>query len=89
MPSAKAAAALQQSLGRMYGDTVQIRYYDVAEDGASHREATEFVHEEGLPLPVVLLNGRLLYAGTLDLLRIAIDVAEERQRLVSDHETIG
>ncbi len=67
----------------MYGDTVRVRYYDTEKEPAVYNEWIQLINDEGLPLPVVFLNGRLLYAGTLDLLRIAIDVAEERQRLLA------
>lgn len=41
------------------------------------------LHDERLPLPVTLLNGRLLCSGALDPLRVVTSIAD---RLARDQE---
>jgi predicted thioredoxin/glutaredoxin len=66
----------------MYGDQVAVRYHDADDPAAAKDDLLQYVREERLPLPAVFLNGQLLYAGKLDPLLIAIDVATERERLL-------
>ncbi len=53
LPSVKATAALQQSLGRMYGDAVAVRYHDVDDPTLAQDELLQYVREERLPLPAI------------------------------------
>ncbi len=76
----KAAAAIQESLGRMYGSAVQIRYHPCDRHmGAEDSAVLQFLRDEQLPLPAVFLNGELLYAGSINPFKIVMDVARAWQ----------
>jgi hypothetical protein len=82
VPSAKAADAIQASLRRLYGAEVEVHYYDVG-DPVVAREQADRLDElslERAPLPAILLDGILIYAGTIDPLRIVAAVADAHSR---------
>ncbi len=82
MPSAKAAAAIRASLGRLFGSEVGVYYYDAADPAVVTTHAGLFADlaAERLPLPVVLLDGDVIFSGTIEPLRVVAAVAEARQR---------
>jgi disulfide oxidoreductase YuzD len=82
LPSVKAAAAIKASLGRMYGAAVRVCYYDTSQPDvqAEHHELLAALREDRLPLPAVVLDGQILYAGTVNPLRVVAAVAQEWQR---------
>lgn len=82
MPSLEAAAAIRAALNRMYGQRIQVRYYDVAqpEVRAAHADVLNVLHDDHVPLPAILLDNRLLFAGTINPLRVVGAVAQAVQR---------
>ncbi len=82
MPSAKAAEMIAASLHRLYGSEVEVQYYDVGDPKVSeaHRALLEELATERVPLPAVLLDGDLLYAGSINPLRVVAAVAAVRQK---------
>ncbi len=82
MPSAKAAAAIKASLGRLYGAEVEVSFFDAGDPrvAAEHATLLEELWIEGLPLPVVLLDGVVVFAGAINPLLVVAAVAEARQR---------
>ena len=72
MPSSEAAAALEQSLSRMYGPAIALRYYDLndPEVQTAHAETIAELREDRLPFPAIFLDGELIYAGAINLLRV-------------------
>ncbi|HEX6290674.1 MAG TPA: DUF1462 family protein [Herpetosiphonaceae bacterium] len=82
MPSSEAAAALTASLNRIYGAAVEVAYYDLGDPQAQARidETIALPGADRLPLPIVLLDGAIVAAGSLDLLRIVAAVAQAFQR---------
>ena len=85
MPSVKAAAAIAASLRRLYVGEVEVNYYDVSdpEVAEAHAEVLAMLAADRAPLPVVLLDGTILFAGAVNPLRVVAAVAEARQRLVA------
>ncbi len=82
MPSAKTAEAIRASLGRLYGPEVEVHYYDVANPAIAHQHANlldEWLLER-IPFPVVMLDGAIVYAGTINPLRVVATVAAARRR---------
>lgn len=77
MPSSEAAAALRESLGRIYGPAIAVRYYNLSDPGiaADHAETIAELREDGLPFPAIFLDGALISAGSINLLRILAAVA--------------
>ncbi len=82
MPSSEATSALQSSLSRIYGSTVEVRYYDISDPQiqAAHDEIITTLREDKLPFPAVFLDRQLISAGALNLLRILSAVAQAQQR---------
>lgn len=78
MPSSKAAEAIAQSLWRIYGPEVEVRFRDagVPEIEAERLEHLADVGAEDAPLPTVFLDGELLFAGSINPLRVVAVVAE-------------
>ncbi len=63
-----------------------MRYHDLSHP-ATRAQAGALLDElrdERLPLPVTLLDGRLIFTGAIDPLRVVAVVAEELQRRQSD-----
>jgi disulfide oxidoreductase YuzD len=85
MPSSEAAAALQASLGRIYGPAIRVCYYDISvpQIRAEHADTIAALRADELPFPVVLLDGQVLYAGAINPLRIVAAVAQEYERRAS------
>ena len=81
MPSSEAAAALDQSLSRIYGAAIALRYYDLNDPQiqTDHAETIAALREEGLPFPAIFLDGELIYAGAINLLRIVAAVGRAYQ----------
>ncbi len=79
MPSAKAARAIAESLFRLYGPEVEVRYFDVGDPAVKLEQAgrLEEIAAERLPLPVLMLDEELLFAGTIVPLRVVAAVAAE------------
>jgi len=77
LPSAKAATAIKASLHRLYGSEVEVQYYDVSdpEVAEAHAALLEELATERVPLPAILLDGDLLYAGSINPLRVVAAVA--------------
>jgi disulfide oxidoreductase YuzD len=86
VPSSEAAAALQSSLSRIYGPAVEVRYYDISDPRvqAAHGEIIMSLHEDRLPFPAVFLDGQLISAGAINLLRTLTAVAQAQQRRASE-----
>ena len=84
MPSSEAAAALRESLSRIYGPAIELRYYNLndPEITADHAETIAELREHGLPFPAIFLDGELLSAGSINLLRVLAAVARAHQRQV-------
>lgn len=84
MPSSEAAAALRQSLSRIYGPAIEMRYYDLDDPQVQldHAETLTELRDSRLPLPAIFLDGELIYAGAFNLLRVmaAIGRAYQHQR---------
>ena len=91
MPSAKAAEAIAASLWRMYGAEVEVRFRDAGDPGveAERAEQLSTLGFEGAPLPTILINGELLFAGAINPLRVVAAVAERmlkyRQHAAAEH----
>ena len=85
MPSAKAAAAIKASLGRLYGSEVEVRYYNVGdpEVARTHADLLADLDLERTPLPAVFLDGALLFAGAINPLRVVGAVADARRRVLA------
>jgi disulfide oxidoreductase YuzD len=86
VPSSKAAAAISASLRRLYGPSIAVRYHDLSHP-ATRYQAGVLLHalrDERLPLPVTLLDGRVIFAGAIDPLRVVAVVAEELHRRQED-----
>jgi hypothetical protein len=81
LPSVKAAEAIAQSLWRIYGPKVEVRFRDAgyAEIEAERRDRLTELGAEGVPLPTLFLDGELLYAGAINPLRVVAAVAEHMQ----------
>ena len=88
MPSAKAAGAIRASLGRLYGTEVEVHYYDVGDPvvAGEHADLLGELALERAPLPAILLDGILIYSGTIDPLRVVAAVAAARRRKRADNE---
>jgi len=88
LPSAKAARAIAESLFRLYGPEVEVRYFDVADPVVRLEQAgtLEEIVADGLPLPVLMLDGEIWFAGTIVPLRVVATVAaqlrDRNQRVV-------
>ena len=56
-------------LGNIYGETVQLEYLDLSGPLATrlYPEMVERVRIEGLPLPLLLVNGNLRVSGYFDI----------------------
>ena len=82
MPSAKAAEMIAASLHRLYGSEVEVQYYDAGDPkvAEAHQALLEELATERVPLPAVLLDGDLLYAGSINPLRVVAAVAAVRQK---------
>jgi hypothetical protein len=82
MPSARAAEAARQSLNRLYGAAIELRYHDMDDEAerADHAEELALFAEEGWRLPVTLLNGEVLFVGRLQPTRLVSAVAQELAR---------
>ena len=78
MPSAKAAEAIAQSLWRIYGPEVEVRFRDASDPQveAERLEQLADLDADRAPLPTVLLDGEVLYAGAINPLRVVAAVAE-------------
>lgn len=78
MPSSKAAEAIAQSLWRIYGPAVEVRFRDAGEPDieAERLERLADIGAEDAPLPTLLLDGELLFAGVINPLRVVAAVAE-------------
>ena len=61
---------------------MEVRYYDVAnpEVAVEHALLLEELATERIPLPAILLDGDLLFAGTINPLQVVAAVAAARQR---------
>jgi len=72
VPSSEAAAALGQSLSRIYGPEIALRYYDLndPEVQTAHAETIAELRQDRLPFPAIFLDGELIYAGAINLLRV-------------------
>lgn len=81
MPSSEAAAALRQSLGRIYGAAIEVYYYDLGDPQvqAAHAETIAELRENGLPFPAIFLDGELIYAGAFNLLRVVAALSRAYQ----------
>ncbi|HEY0735872.1 MAG TPA: DUF1462 family protein [Herpetosiphonaceae bacterium] len=82
MPSSEAAAALRQSLSRIYGPAIALRYYDLDDPQmqAAHAETLADLRDNRLPLPAIFLDGELIYAGAINLLRVVAAIGRAYQR---------
>jgi hypothetical protein len=82
MPSVRATAAAAESLQRLYGARVAVRYHDLADRAVQERHADllEHLRAEGYPLPVTFLDGEILFAGGLQPLKLVAAVAARLQR---------
>lgn len=60
---------ITELLGNLYGETVQLEYLDLSEPKARnfYPEMVERVRVEGLPLPLLLINGNLRVSGYFDI----------------------
>lgn len=78
MPSAKATAAAAASLARLYGPTVQVRFYNVNDPEVASEHATTlvYINEEDFPLPVTFINGAVMFVGGLQPLKLVAVVAD-------------
>ena len=87
MPSAKAAAAIKASLGRLYGSEVEVHYYNVLDPDVAraHADLLADLDLERTPLPAVFLDSELLFAGAINPLRVVGAVADARRRALA-HE---
>ena len=85
MPSSEATAALHSSLGRIYGPAVEVRYYDISDPQiqAAHGEIITALRADQLPFPAIFLDGELICAGAINLLRILAAVVQAQQRRAS------
>lgn len=85
MPSAKAAAAIKASLGRLYGPEVEVRYYNVGdpEVARAHAKLLAELELERTPLPAIFLDDELLFAGAINPLRVVGAVADARNRALT------
>lgn len=79
MPSVKAARAIAESLFRLYGPEVEVRYFDLGDPAVKLEQAgsLEEIAAARLPLPVLMLDEELLFAGTIVPLRVVATVAAE------------
>ncbi len=79
MPSAKAARAIAESLFRLYGPEVEVRYFDVGDPVVKLEQAGRLaeIAAERLPLPVLMFDDEILFAGTIVPLRVVATVAAE------------
>ena len=77
MPSAKAAEAIAASLWRMYGAEVEVRFRDAGNPQveAERIDLLETLGAVGAPLPTIVLDGELLFAGAINPLRVVAAVA--------------
>jgi disulfide oxidoreductase YuzD len=82
----EATAALQTSLGRIYGSAVEVRYYDISDPQiqATHNAIIMSLRADKLPFPAVFLDGQLISAGAINLLRTLTAVAQAQQRRASE-----
>jgi disulfide oxidoreductase YuzD len=73
----KAAEAIAASLGRIYGAEVEVLYYDVDDPAVAtaHADSLEAFALDGAPLPVVILDGEILFAGAINPLHVVAAVA--------------
>lgn len=78
MPSAKAAEAIAQSLWRIYGPEIEVRFRDAGDPDIEVERLDRLadIDAEDAPLPTLLLDGELLFAGTINPLRVVAAVAE-------------
>jgi disulfide oxidoreductase YuzD len=85
LPSSKAVTIIRESLGRLFGSQVDVQYYDVGDPNvaAQHAALLSELADERLPLPLVLLNGTVIAAGSIDPLRVVATVAGARQQALS------
>jgi len=79
LPSAKAARAIAESLFRLYGPEVAVRYFDVGDPVVKLEQVGRLaeIAAERLPLPVLMLDDEILFAGTIVPLRVVATVAAE------------
>jgi hypothetical protein len=82
VPSAKAAAAIAESLFRLYGPVVAVHYHDLGDPlvARDHAATLDEFARDGLPLPIVTLDDDLLFAGSINPLRVVEAVATELHR---------
>jgi disulfide oxidoreductase YuzD len=89
VPSAKAAVAIAESLFRLYGPEVVVRYHDVGDPIVACEHAATLLEfaQDRLPLPVVTLDDDVIFAGTINPLRVVEAVAMELHRSKSGTAT--
>lgn len=59
---------LKQSLHKLHSDTVQVEYFDLANAGVRrlYPEVVKRARQENLPLPLLVLNGKIRLSGYFD-----------------------
>lgn len=81
--SPEAVGEVSGLLNKLYGETVQLEYIDLAENSASlsYPEIVERIRAENLALPLLLINDKLRISGYFDiyLLQSAIQVELEME----------
>jgi hypothetical protein len=76
----------------MYGAEVEVRFRDAGDPGieVERAELLSTLGFECAPLPTILINGELLFAGAINPLRVVAAVAERmlkfRQHAAVEHK---
>ena len=67
--SPQAVEQVTELLRKLYGETVQLEYLDLAKalDSRLYPEIVERIRAESLPLPLLLINGNLRVSGYFDI----------------------
>ncbi len=78
----EASAAIRASLRRIYGAAISVGYVDAGQPdlAPAHAEELAALRAEGWPLPLVVLDGEVLFAGAINPLRVVAAVADAWQR---------
>lgn len=74
----EATAAIRASLQRLFGSRIEVRYYDIAqpEIRAAQAEALAMIADDRVSLPAIFLDSQLLFAGSINPLRVVGAVVE-------------